>query len=64
MQNLHLLEFLAEAFRFHVYHFQCSPNRTAVPLGEPSTENGAHGTEKLLVKTQVKMFYSKVNLIT
>ena len=23
MQNLHLLEFLAEAFQCHVHHFQC-----------------------------------------
>ena len=23
MQNLHLIEFLAEAFQFHVHHFQC-----------------------------------------
>ena len=24
-----------------------------IPLGPPSIENGAHGTEKLLLKTQV-----------
>jgi hypothetical protein len=28
MQNLHLLEILAEAFRYHVHRFQCS----AVPV--------------------------------
>ena len=44
MQNLHLLEFLAEAFRCHVHHFQ--PRL-------PSIENGSHGTEKLLLKTQL-----------
>ena len=37
MQNLNLLEFLAEAF----------------PLGPPSSENGAHGNKNLLLKTQV-----------
>ena len=37
MQNLYLLEFLAEAFQRHVYHFQC-----LVVLVEawPSIENG------------------------
>jgi hypothetical protein len=47
MQNLHLFEFLAEAFRCHVHHFQC------LVLGLPSMKNGAHGTEeKFLLKTQ------------
>ena len=23
MQNLHILEFLEEAFRYHVHHYQC-----------------------------------------
>ena len=36
-----------------------------VPLGPPSTENDAHGIEKLLLKTQVseKFLHSEVNLI-
>ena len=56
MQNLHLLEFLAEASQCHVCHFQYSENLTSlqpVPPGLPIIENGAHGTEKLLLKTEV-----------
>ena len=72
MQNLHLPEYSAEAFRCHVHHFQY----LAVPVelvgmkfvfrfmvvgiaevlvlpGPPSIENGAHGTEALLLKSQV-----------
>jgi hypothetical protein len=37
MQSLHILEFLSLAIRCHVHHLQ-------------SVENGAHGTEKLLLK--------------
>jgi hypothetical protein len=40
----HLLDYLAEAFRCHVHHFQCLA---------PSNENGAHDIEKLLLETQV-----------
>jgi hypothetical protein len=53
MQNLHLLEFSAEAFWCYVYHYQCLIVRVTVPLGLPSIDNGAHGTEKLLLRTQV-----------
>ena len=42
MQNLYLLEFLAEAFLV-----------PGAPSGPSSIENGTHGTEKLLLKTQV-----------
>ena len=42
---LNLLEFLAEAFRCHVHHFQC--------LTVPVELNDAHGIEKLLLKMQV-----------
>jgi hypothetical protein len=51
MQNLYLLEFLAEAFRCHAHHFQC----LAVPMepGSPRIKNNAHGTKKLLLKTLV-----------
>ena len=53
-----LLEFLAEAFRCHVHHFQC----LTVPPGSLSIENDAH--EKLLLKTQVNKFlHSEVNLL-
>ena len=69
MENLHMLEFFAEAFQCHVHHFRC----LAVPVelaaikfvaasssGTINIENGAHDAEKLLLKTQV----SEVNLIT
>ena len=46
-----LLEFLAEAFRCHVHHFQCLT--ALVELGPSSIENDAHGIKKLLLKTQV-----------
>ena len=46
MQNLHLLEFLAEAFWCHDHHFQC----LAVPV---ELENGVYATKKLLLETQV-----------
>ena len=45
MQNLHLLGFLTETFRRHVHHY--------LPPETPSTDNGGHGTERLLLKTQV-----------
>ena len=51
MQNLHLLEILAETFHCHVNHYQCL--ELAVPPRPPSTDNGAHGTKKLMLKTQV-----------
>jgi hypothetical protein len=44
MQHLHLLEFLEEAFRCLVHHSWWSP---------PSIDNGARGTGKLLLNTQV-----------
>jgi hypothetical protein len=48
MQELfNLLEFLTEAFRCHVYHFQC----LTVPM--EFIENDAHGIGKLLLKTQL-----------
>ena len=58
---LHLLEFLAEAFRCHVYHYQClavpvdlaAIRQQPVRMEPPSIDNGAHGTEKLLIKTQI-----------
>ena len=46
MQELVQLEFLAEAFRCHVLHFQYL-------TGPSSIENDADGIEKLLLKTQV-----------
>ena len=46
MQNLHLLEFLTEAFQCHMDHY-------------PSTDNSVHNTEKLLLKTQVSEFFAK-----
>ena len=61
MQNLHLLEFLAEAFQCHVPHIQCLA--VLVELGSSSIENDAPGTEKLLLETQVKILHSEVNLI-
>ena len=46
MQEIVQFEFLAEAFRCHVHHFQC--------LAVPGTiENDAHVIEKLLLKTRV-----------
>ena len=54
------LEFLAEAFRCHVHHFQC----LTVPMEPSSIENDAHGIEKLLLKTQVSwtcFLHSEVN---
>ena len=42
MQNPHLLEFLAEAFRCYLHYYQYLSN-----------DSGAHGTEKLLLKTQL-----------
>ena len=61
VRTFHLLEFLAEAFRCHVHHFQCL---TVIP-GPSSTENDAHGIEKFLLKTQVseKFLHSEVNLL-
>jgi hypothetical protein len=53
MQNLHSLEFLAEAFQCHVHHFQCLVVPVELLPGLLSVENGAHGTEKLKLKTQV-----------
>ena len=52
MQNLHLLEFLAKDFRCLVHIFQYL--EVPVEPALPSIENGAHGTEKLLLKTQSK----------
>jgi hypothetical protein len=68
MQNLHLLDFIAEAFRCHVHHFQCLEvpveliamklvfrKRTSlqpIPPGQRSIENGARGIEKFLLKTR------------
>jgi hypothetical protein len=43
------MSFLAEACLVH--HFQCLV--VLVELGPSIIENGAHGTEKLLLKTQV-----------
>ena len=51
MQELVQLEFLAEAFRGHVHHFQCLT--VPVELAATSNENDAQGIEKLLLKTQV-----------
>ena len=50
MQILHLLELSAQAFRCYVHHYQC----LAVPVlpGPPTINNGAQGTEKLLIKIQ------------
>ena len=57
MKNLHLLEFLAEAF---------GAMEPLSMLGGPS-ENGSHGTEKLMLKTQESeedfILHSGVNLI-
>ena len=46
MQNLHLLDNSAEVFRCHAHHYQFGGHgRTGC--------DGAHGTEKLLLNTQV-----------
>jgi hypothetical protein len=55
MQILHSFEFLVEAFRCHVHHFQC--------LAVPSNENDAYYTEKRPLKTQMTILHSEVNLI-
>ena len=44
MQNLYLLQFLSEAFRYHVHHYQY----LSVPV-----KLAAHGTRQFLLKTQV-----------
>ena len=49
MKNLHSLEFLAEAFRCRYQNMAEFP----VPQGPPSSENGAHGTERFLLKNEV-----------
>ena len=56
MPNLYLLQFLAEAFWYHMHHFQCLASwwKPGVPPGQPSIGNGANGTKKLLLKTQAK----------
>ena len=57
MQNLHLLEFLAVGLRYHVQHYQYL-TVPAVPPVTPNIDNGAHGTEKLLLKAQVVKDFS------
>ena len=49
MQDIYLLEFLAEAFQCSVHQYQMLHSTS----GPPSINNGAHDTEKLLLKTQV-----------
>jgi hypothetical protein len=49
MQNPPLLEILAEAFQYNMHHFQCLV--VLMELGQPNIENGAHDTEKHLLKT-------------
>ena len=55
MQNRRLIEFSTEAFWYHVHHYQCLAVlvEQPVPSGLSSIENGALGTEKVLLKTQV-----------
>ena len=45
-QNLHSLKFSAEAFRCHTHHYLDNGNDNYLV-------NSAHGTKKLLLKTQV-----------
>ena len=55
MKNLHLLELFSRSF-----FVPCAPFSTlggsgrTVPAGPTSIENGAHGTEKLLLKNSSK----------
>ena len=59
MQNFHLLEILAEAFRFHVHRRPCE-----TPPGPPIIDNGAHDAKKILIRTQVSEdLHSEMNLI-
>ena len=55
MQNFHSLEFLAETFWCHVHHHTMlgSPGGTVVVLVLPSIDNGANGTKKFLLTTEV-----------
>ena len=59
MQNLQLLDCLAEAFRCHVLHYQC----LEVPADLPRIDNGAHGIDKLVKNTQIKVILSQVYLM-
>ena len=48
MKIVHLFDFLADAFRCLMHHYEC----LVVPPGPPSIENGSHDTKKFLLKTQ------------
>ena len=52
MQNLYLLENLAEAFQYNEHRYQCLVV-LAVLQRLQNIDNGAHGTEKPLLNTQV-----------
>ena len=59
VQNLHLFEFSVEGFRCHVHQ-----NRCFVVLMElASIDKGSHSTKMILLKIQVKILHSEMNIL-